>query len=78
MTVRSRNGWLHYRFKLDGREYSVSTGLADTRQNRIKAQELETEHRKALREGRKPEHRIQVREFTDAAAEFLHWADVEY
>jgi integrase len=78
MSIKSRNGWLHYRFKVSGREYSVSTGLEDTRQNRIKAQELETEHRRALREGRKPEQKVKVTQFSDGVIEFLDWAKVEY
>ena len=78
MSIKSRNGWLHYRFKVSGREYSVSTGLADTRQNRIKAQESETEHRRALREGRSPEQKVKVTQFSDGVVEFLNWAKVEY
>jgi integrase len=78
MSVRSRNGWLHYRFMYHGKEYSVATGLADTRSNRKEAQLQELEHLQALREGRRPPRRIVVRQFSDAAEEFLQWTRNEY
>lgn len=78
MTLRKRNGKWHYRFKLDGREYSGTTDLADTARNETQARQLESDHRKALAEGRKPIRRLIVREFEDAAQEFLAWAKMEY
>jgi integrase len=78
MAIRSRNGIWHYRFKLDAREYSGTTGLADTSRNKNKASQIEAEHRQALLEGRTPARRLVVREFEDAAAEFLDWAKMEY
>lgn len=42
------------------------------------AQDKETEHRQALREGRRTLRPIRVREFTDAVANFLDWARMEY
>ena len=71
MTLRKRNGKWHYRFKLDGREYSGTTDLADTARNETLARQLESEHRKALVEGRTPIRRLVVREFEEAAEEFL-------
>jgi integrase len=78
MPLRERNGIWHYRFKLDGREYSGTTDLAATKQNARAAQDKEAEHRQALREGHLPSRRIQIREFTDAAGEFLEWTKMEY
>jgi len=78
MALRNRSGVWHYRFKLDGKEYSGTTDLAATKQNTSKAQDLEQEHLQALRDGRRPTRRIVVRRFIDAAAEFLDWAKMEH
>jgi integrase len=78
MTLRRRNGKWHYRFKIDGREYSGTTDLADTARNENQARLLESEHRKALIEGRNPIRRLVVREFEEAAQDFLAWSKVEY
>jgi len=78
MSLRNRSGILHYRFKLDGKEYSGTTGLAATRSSVTEAYRIEGDHRKALLEGRKPSRRIVVREFSDAAKEFLEWAEAEH
>jgi len=61
MALRRRNGRWHYRFKLDGREYSGTTDLADTARNETQARQLETDHRQALLEGRTP-----LRRFVDS------------
>jgi len=68
----------NYRFKVDGKEYSGTTDLAATRQNEREARQIEAEHLQALREGRRPSHRIVVRELLPAANDFLHWAKMEY
>jgi site-specific recombinase XerD len=78
MPLRDRNGKWHYRFKLDGKEYAGSTGLAATQPNRREAQQIEAERLQALKEGRRSFRRIRVREFSDAAEDFLTWANVEY
>lgn len=78
MAIRNRNGIWHYRFKLDGKEYAQTTGLAAIKRNRNEAQSVETNHRTALREGRNPSHKIQVRTFKDAATDFNGWAKAEY
>jgi integrase len=67
-----------YRFKVSGREYSGTTDLAATKQNETRAKEIEAKHRLALAEGRNPSRRMVVREFADAATEFLGWAKMEY
>ena len=78
MALRNRSSLWHYRFKLDGKEYSGTTDLAATKQNRTRAQQIEAEHRQALLEGRRPSRRIVIRAFSDAAKEFLDWAKMEY
>src|SRR5262245_15406221 len=78
MALRNRNGIWHYRFKLDGKSYAESTGLVATKRNESAAQDLETDHRRALKEGRTPERRVLVRQFIDAAEDFLGWAESEY
>ncbi len=78
MALRKRGRMLHYRFKLDGKEYTGSTGLAATRQNETEAHQIEADHRKALLEGRRPLRRVVVRQFSDAAKEFLEWVEVEH
>jgi site-specific recombinase XerD len=78
MALRNRAGQWHYRFKLDGKEYSGTTDLAAIRRNRTNAQQIEAEHRQALLEGRKLTRRIVIRGFNDAAEEFLEWTKMEY
>ena len=78
MAIRERKGVWHYRFNLDGREYSGKTDLAATARNESSARQLEAEHRKALLEGRAPTRRLIVRTFSEAATDFLEWARSEY
>lgn len=78
MALRKRGGKWHFRFKLDGRQYAGTTGLAATSRNERRAQEMELEYRRALEEGRRPTRRVVVREFNDAAMEFLDWAKAHY
>lgn len=78
MALRKRYGMWNYRFKVDGKEYSGATDLAATKQNETRAKEIEAEHRIALLEGRLPQRRVIVRRFSDAAKEFLKWAEMEY
>jgi integrase len=78
MSLRNRNGIWNYRFKLDGKEYSGTTDLAATKQNKRAAQDQESQHRQELREGRRPSRPIQVREFNEATRIFLDWAKMEY
>jgi integrase len=78
MAIRKRNGIWHYRFNLDGMEYSGTTGLAGTARNESSARQHEAEHRKALLEGRTPPRRLVIRQFSDAAVEFLEWTRMQY
>jgi len=78
MTVKARAGRWHYRFKVDGKEYARSTGLAATERNRSAAEEQQREDRRAILEGRNPERPVRARRFSDAAEEFLAWAEQEH
>ena len=78
MSLRKRGEVWHYRFKVDGREYNGTTRLAATKRNEKKALQMEAEHSQALLEGKRPFRRITVREFSDAAKEFLEWAKIEH
>lgn len=71
MALRNRGGIWHYRFSLDGKEHSGTTDLAATKQNEMAARDEESKHRQRLREGRNPTRKILIREFNDAAKEFL-------
>ena len=78
MSLRNRGGKWHFRFQLDGKEYSQTTHLAAIKRNQIRAQQIELEYRQALMEGRNPSRRIVVRSFSDATEEFLAWTEMEY
>jgi integrase len=78
MPLRSRSGTWHYRFWLDGREYTADTDLAATERNKSAATRVEAKARELVLSGRAHELRLQVKPFSDAAAEFLTWADGEY
>jgi integrase len=78
MALRSRGGKWHFRFNYDGKEYAETTGLDATKRNENRAREMEFEFRQALREGRRPSRKIVVRQFSDAAKEFLEWAEGHY
>src|SRR4051794_28662195 len=78
MSLRNRNGIWHYRFKFDGKEYAATTDFAATRRNESAALDMESEHRRALRDGKRGIKKIMVREFSDAAEDFLKWAKAEY
>jgi integrase len=78
MPIRSREGNWHYRFQVDGREYSGNTDLVATERNRTAAARVEAKARELAMSGRAHELRLQVQPFNDAAKEFLTWADGEY
>ena len=47
MPLRERSGKWHFRFRLDGRRYEGTTGLAATSRNERKAQEMELDYLRA-------------------------------
>jgi integrase len=78
MPIRSRQGNWHYRFQVDGREYSGNTALAATERNRTAAIRAEAKARELVMSGRAHELKLMVQPFSDATKEFLKWADGEY
>jgi hypothetical protein len=70
MGLRSKNKKWHYRFMVDGHNYTGGTGLAATKQNVSEATRIEANHRTALLEGHRPAVRVVVREFSSAVGEF--------
>lgn len=71
MALRKKNGKWHWRFQVDGRTWSGSTGFAATRQNKPKAEKKQVEARALVMEGRNPHDRLVVRPFSEAAKDFL-------
>jgi hypothetical protein len=78
MPIRNRGGKLEWRFKVNGHAWSHITDLADTPRNRIKAQGLEADARKLVKEGRTSELTITVEPFSSAAESFVKWTQGEY
>jgi len=68
----------HYRFWLDGREYTGNTDLAATERNRNAAERVEAKARELVASGRSHELKLRIKPFNDAAADFLEWADGEH
>lgn len=77
MPLRERGGIWHFRFKLHGKEYSETTGLAATKQNERAARDQESRLRGELEQGKEP-RRIVLRRFSDATTQFLQWAEAKY
>lgn len=71
MAIRPRNGKWHYRFEVDGHEWTGSTGLAATERNRKAAERIELEARQAIEQGKAHQLRIAAIPFSDAAAKFI-------
>lgn len=71
MSVKSRNGHLEYRFMYRGQNVFVSTGLADTTQNRKLVEAMEGTHRQEMIEGRVGIRRLNARTFSDAWQTFI-------
>ena len=78
MPLRNRHGMWHYRFWLDGREYTANTGLVATERNKIAAARAEAKARELVLSGRAHELKLEIKPFSDAVGEFLTWADGEY
>lgn len=78
MGIMKRHGHWHYEFVADGRRYRRSTGLDATAPNKTAAFRLELEHRQAIAEGRAFRPRIKVRQFSDAADDYLSAMDAAH
>ncbi|MFL6351389.1 MAG: tyrosine-type recombinase/integrase [Bryobacteraceae bacterium] len=78
MALRVRHGKWHYRFEIDGHEWTGNTGLVAIAGNRRLAGEIESEAWKTIRQGKSNLVQIQAIPFNDAADKFLAWADGEH
>lgn len=78
MGLRKRGGKWAYRMWIQGRCYTDTTDLDATERNRNAAIREMEDHRRAIREGRGFERRVQILRFTEAAEAFLKWAEGEY
>ncbi len=78
MSLRKRSGKWHYRFKFKGQEYTGSTDLAATPQNKGEASENETNARRRLKSGKRPANEIEVISFRNAVPKFGIWAKSKY
>lgn len=74
--LRNRDGKWHYRFKLNGQEYSGSTELTATTQNVNDALAVRAEERKRILSGASPTP--EAKPFNRASHEFLNWNDGEH
>lgn len=75
MGLRPREGHWHYRFEIDGHEWSGNTGLVATERNRKAAERAEIEARQAVEQGKSHLLRIQAIPFNEAAVKFLDWCE---
>src|SRR4051812_36523899 len=73
MGLRSREGHWHYRFEVDGHEWTGNTGLAATERNRKAAQRTELEAKQMIENGKAHQLRVQAIPFTEASAKFIEW-----
>jgi hypothetical protein len=78
MPVRRRNGQWHYRFWVNGKEYTGPTHLAAIERNRNAATRIEADARRLVLQGREELLRLEIRPFDDAAKQLLKWTEGEY
>ena len=78
MGLQKRAGKWHWRKLIQGKSRSGSTGLAATERNRPSALLKMQQSVQAILEGREADLKIQVRLFSEAADEFLSWAELEH
>ena len=78
MPIRQRNGEWHYRFWVNGKEYTGPTHLAATERNKTGATRIEADARRLVLQGKEHALKIEVKPFDDAVTQFLSWARGEY
>jgi hypothetical protein len=78
MPIRERAGKWHYRFYVQGREFAGSTDLDATARNKTAALRREAEVRRLILEGKQNVLKLEIKPFTEAAEQFLNWADGHY
>jgi len=75
MALRVRRGKWHYRFEINGHEWTGSTGLVASERNRKPAERIELEAKQAIEQGRSHILNVQAVPFTEAADKFLSWCE---
>jgi hypothetical protein len=78
MSLRRRSGKWHYRFEVDGHEWTGNTGLMATERNRKSAEAIEVEAWRAIKQGKCHTLQVQAVPFSEAAEKFLSWVDVHH
>ncbi len=78
MAIRIRDGKWHWRFNLQGREWSGTTDLAATKRNEAAARDIEAKARKLIRDGRADQLKLEAVPFDEAADAFIEWAKGEH
>jgi integrase len=78
MPIREKSGKWQIRFAVNGHTYYEQTALVATERNRTAALRLEAKARELVLSGRANELRVQVVPFSEAAMQYLNWADGEY
>ena len=76
--LRIRSGNWHYRVRHQGREWSGDTGFEATKRNVSAALSEMSRARAEIRSGRHERLAVEVRKFSEAADEFLRWAEGEH
>src|SRR5580704_10700299 len=76
--MRASNGKWYVRFVVDGVEYSQPTGLEATERNKRKVEQMEAAARQLVLEGKGNLLRLVAIPFSEAATQFLNWAEGEY
>lgn len=78
MGLRVRHGKWHYRFAVDGHEWTGNTGLVANEHNRRSAEAIQVEAWKTITQGKFHLLRIQAVPFNEAGEKFLAWADAQH
>lgn len=78
MPIRKRGGKWHYRFHVNGREYTAATELAASERNRTAAMRLEAKARELVLQGKEELLKLKVVRFDDAAEKYMAWVRSEH
>lgn len=78
MGLRARNGKWHYKFYAAGRVWTGDSGLVATKRNASAALMAEAVARNAVNQGKGESLKLEVKTFSDAAAQFVEWAKGEH
>jgi site-specific recombinase XerD len=78
MGIRERNGNWHYRFKVNGHEYTADTGLVATSRNESVALRIEAKARELVLDGKAWQLKLEVKPFQEASQLFIDWYKGEH